>query len=123
MSEPKSRAAILQEKEAELVAGLQNREGLETQAEAEVGDQIQRAADRAVVILGLDRTSALLREVRAALRRLQDGTYGQCLQCQEEIGPKRLSAVPWAALCLSCQERVDCGSAGSPLNLELAAPY
>lgn len=122
MSGPKSWADILQEKEADLAAGLQNREGLETQSEAEVGDQIQRAADRAVVILGLDRTSALLREVRAALRRLQDGTYGQCLQCEEEISPKRLSAVPWAALCLSCQERADRESAGSHLKLEFAAP-
>lgn len=118
MSRPKSKVGVLQEKEAELIAGLQNREGLEAESEAEFGDQIQRAADRAVVIQALDRTSSLLREVRAALVRLEDGTYGQCLQCQEEIDPKRLSAVPWAALCFSCQERADRGSLGNPMDHE-----
>lgn len=99
--------AALRAKKAELMTGLQNREGLATEAEAESGDQIQRALDRALVIETLDRSSMLLREVQAALARVEDGSYGVCLRCEEPISAKRLAAVPWAAYCLGCQERRD----------------
>ncbi|MBV8820604.1 MAG: TraR/DksA family transcriptional regulator [Acidobacteriaceae bacterium] len=38
----------------------------------------------------------LLQDVRAALRRMDDGTYGSCAKCGKPIDPKRLEAVPWA---------------------------
>jgi DnaK suppressor protein len=40
---------------------------------------------------------ALLTEVRAALKRIEDGTYGQCVVCGRPIPEKRLEAIPWAA--------------------------
>lgn len=43
-----------------------------------------------------------LRAVQAALRRLEDGTYGECLSCGGEIGEGRLKAIPEAALCVDC---------------------
>lgn len=57
----------------------------------------------------LDRDSRLLREVMAALARIDDGGYGICDACQEEIKPKRLNAVPWTRYCLQCQESIDRG--------------
>jgi DnaK suppressor protein len=45
--------------------------------------------------------------VRAALGRIAHGTYGKCLDCDEEISHKRLTAVPWATLCIVCQESAD----------------
>ena len=48
----------------------------------------------------------LLREVQAALRRVQQGTYGVCAACDEPISAKRLEAVPWAKFCVRCQERI-----------------
>ena len=48
----------------------------------------------------------LLREVQAALRRIQQSTYGVCAACEEPISPKRLAAVPWAKFCVLCQERI-----------------
>lgn len=48
----------------------------------------------------------LLREVQAALRRVQQGTYGVCAACDEPISAKRLDAVPWAKFCVQCQERI-----------------
>ena len=42
--------------------------------------------------------------VEGALVRLREGTYGECMMCGEEIGAKRLEAIPWAAYCVSCQE-------------------
>ena len=48
----------------------------------------------------------LLREISGALRRLEHGTYGVCMECEEPISVKRLDAVPWARYCVSCQEQV-----------------
>jgi DnaK suppressor protein len=48
----------------------------------------------------------LLREVQAALRRIQQSTYGVCAACDEPISAKRLAAVPWAKFCVQCQERI-----------------
>jgi DnaK suppressor protein len=42
-----------------------------------------------------------------ALRRIQEGNFGACEHCDEDIHPKRLMAVPWAAFCIRCQEAVD----------------
>ncbi len=44
-----------------------------------------------------------------ALRRIDDEEYGECLNCNTEIQPKRLAAIPWARYCLSCQELVEKG--------------
>ena len=46
----------------------------------------------------------LLREISDALQRIEQGTYGVCLECEEPISVKRLEAVPWARYCVSCQE-------------------
>ena len=50
--------------------------------------------------------SKLLREISDALRRVEHGQYGICLECEEPISGKRLDAVPWARYCVVCQERV-----------------
>jgi DnaK suppressor protein len=48
----------------------------------------------------------LLREISDALVRIEQGTYGVCLECEEPISAKRLEALPWARYCVSCQERI-----------------
>jgi DnaK suppressor protein len=48
----------------------------------------------------------LLREISGALHRIDGGTYGICMECEEPISAKRLDAVPWARYCVSCQERI-----------------
>jgi DnaK suppressor protein len=48
----------------------------------------------------------LLREVEAAVRRIEQGTYGVCHECEEPISAKRLDALPWAKYCVKCQEEV-----------------
>ena len=42
------------------------------------------------------------REIRAALQRIADGTYGTCASCGAEIAPARLKAQPTATLCINC---------------------
>ena len=48
----------------------------------------------------------LLREIADALRRMEHGNYGTCLECEEPISIKRLNAVPWARYCVTCQEAI-----------------
>jgi DnaK suppressor protein len=68
---------------------------------------VQHATERELAIRNLDRETNLLRSVRSALRRVDEGTYGTCLHCEEDISPKRLNAVPWAPYCIQCQEEAD----------------
>jgi len=49
----------------------------------------------------------LLRDVERALAKFEKGTYGICERCGEQIDPARLKAIPYATLCLSCQQRLE----------------
>ena len=51
----------------------------------------------------------LLALVDEALERIREGTFGQCVQCEEELQQKRLEAVPWTRYCISCQEKQEKG--------------
>jgi DnaK suppressor protein len=70
-------------------------------------DEIQYATERDLAIQNVDRDATLLRQVRAALQRIHDGSFGTCIECDEPISPKRLAAVPWAMRCIQCQNAVD----------------
>ena len=99
--------AMLEAKQADLSAGLRNREDIAIEKTPDAIDEVQLAGERELAIRNLDRESHLLRNVRGALGRMADGSYGTCLHCEEEISPKRLNAVPWAAYCIRCQEIAD----------------
>ena len=65
----------------------------------------------------------LLREISGALRRIDQGNFGVCLECDEPISPKRLDAVPWARYCVSCQEEIAARTArGEVVEFEEAEP-
>lgn len=49
----------------------------------------------------------LLELIDAALSRIQDGSFGECLHCGQEIGAKRLAAIPWTRYCITCQELLE----------------
>ena len=48
----------------------------------------------------------LLREIQDALDRVEDNSYGMCMECDEDISKKRLEAIPWARHCIACQEEL-----------------
>ena len=98
---------ILERKEAELAQVLRNRDGITIEKSADQMDEIQYASERDLAIRNVDRESKLLRQVRAALRRIHDGSFGTCEDCESQISPKRLAAVPWASRCIQCQEAAD----------------
>jgi DnaK suppressor protein len=98
---------ILENKQDELEQIVRNRDAITIEKSADALDEVQHAAERELAIRNLDRESNLLRNVRSALRRIEDGSFGVCLHCEEEISPKRIAAVPWAPFCIQCQEQAD----------------
>jgi len=99
--------AILIAQVAELERGTSRREGITVERSADQLDEIQAASQRAIAVCNLDREFNQLRHARAALGRIQEGTFGTCQECDQDIHPKRLEAVPWAACCIQCQEAAD----------------
>ncbi len=83
---------------------LRQHEGITVERAPEAIDAGQLAAERDLAISNLERDTALLGDVRAALERVADGSYGLCQNCGKEIRRARLLAVPWAAYCIGCQE-------------------
>lgn len=79
-----------------------------------VEDCPQDAAERASIFASKEFFFAhstqgrrLLQMVSEALERIENGDYGRCAACAEEINAKRLEAVPWTRYCLHCQERLE----------------
>jgi DnaK suppressor protein len=98
---------ILTAKHTELARATGKRDGIAIERTPDVVDEVQLAAEREMITRNLDRESRLLRKVRVALGQIAEGTYGTCLECEEEISHKRLNAMPWATLCITCQEQAD----------------
>jgi DnaK suppressor protein len=98
---------ILATKQSELAPRLRKRDGMTIEKTPDALDEVQLAAQRELATRNLERESKVLREVRAALGRIEQGDYGTCLNCEEEIGLKRLHALPWTPLCIQCQEKDD----------------
>ncbi len=75
-------------------------------------DEADRAAletDRNIALLMGERDRRLIEDIHAALSRIEDGDYGVCLECGEDISLARLRAQPTARLCMTCMEEVERG--------------
>jgi DnaK suppressor protein len=103
---------ILEQKEAELARILRKRDDIAIEKSADQMDEVQYASERDLAIRNVDRESQLLRQVKAALRRIRDDSFGNCSDCDRAISPKRLAAVPWAARCIGCQSAADSSGDG-----------
>ena len=98
---------ILERRDVELVQVLRKRDGIAIEKSADQMDEIQYASERELAMRNVDRESNLLRQVKAALRRIHDGSFGTCVDYESEISPRRIAAVPWASRCIQCQEAAD----------------
>lgn len=99
--------STLENRQTELGNGNRNREALAIETSPDELDRIQHSSDRDYAMSTLERNSNRLREVRAALRRVDAGTFGICVRCEGNISSKRLAALPWASSCVVCQEAAD----------------
>lgn len=81
---------------------LQRLEGNRPPLSADSEEQAQELENEEV-IEGLDETYIeQLGKIEAALTRIDKGTYGICVECEEPIAPARLKAVPFASHCIEC---------------------
>jgi DnaK suppressor protein len=99
--------SVLTARVAELDRVSRHRDAIMVERSADQLDEIQAASQRALAVSNLDREFNQLRDACAALRRIDEGSFGTCQECDEDIHAKRLAAVPWAAFCIQCQEAVD----------------
>ena len=71
------------------------------------GDRADSERTHEVSVLLSVRDKEKLLAIDEALDKIQDGTYGECEECGDEIGAGRLKAMPLAKLCISCQSQVE----------------
>ena len=98
---------ILESRHEELSGGVRHRDKIAIEKAADLMDEVQLAEERDLAIQLLDHDFAEIRLVEKALARIEEGTYGSCLRCDEAIHWKRLRVVPHAAFCIACQDRTD----------------
>lgn len=77
----------------------------ESVSEPDIADRATTETDRSVELHARDRERKLIAKIDAALRRIEEGTYGYCEETDEPIGIKRLIARPIATLSIEAQER------------------
>jgi DnaK suppressor protein len=97
----------LEVKRAELLSSHHESEGIAVQRVPDSMEELSLEIQRNMAVETLNRKAALLGQVTEALERIAGGKYGVCLACQKPISPKRLAALPWAALCIECQQATE----------------
>ncbi len=89
-TELKEFKVTLKARQIELAQMMRKRDGIAIEKTPDALDETQLATERELATRNLERESKLLRSVRQALSRIDQGTYGLCLNCEEEISAKRL---------------------------------
>ena len=98
---------ILEKKRDDLLAATPARTPA-TEPGSKSGDWIDQSSQESDlhVHLAMKQTDTkLLRAIEEAILRIDQGTYGICMDCEEEIKPARLDAVPWTRVCINCKQR------------------
>ena len=101
---------ILMYEQIALAADMQNEEDkLQQQSEEnpDLSDLADKRLHQEIVVSRLSLMNQRLTQVQAALKRLDEGKYGICARCSNEINPERLKTIPYTTLCVSCQERFE----------------
>jgi DnaK suppressor protein len=98
---------ILESKLSEIMSPAGWRDSIAVRTSADPTDTTQQIGEREMASRNLHRNASLVRDLRAALNRVAEETYGVCIDCAEPIAPKRLAAVPWTSRCLSCQNDLE----------------
>ena len=97
----------LEKKKDELLASAPVRTPA-TEPGSKSGDWIDQSSQESDVHvrLALKQTdSKLLRAIEEAIHRIDQGTYGVCMECENDIAPARLEAVPWTRVCIDCKAK------------------
>lgn len=82
----------------------------------EIGASDNHLAETATATLGREidytlgeNSGQVLAAIDSALKRIDEGTYGTCVSCGEQIRYERLEATPWVSLCIACKRKAEGG--------------
>ena len=75
----------------------------------DIVDRANNSYNRELMFSLSDGERVLLLQIEDALRRIEEGTYGRCNNCGQNIALPRLQAVPWTKFCIDCQEMAEKG--------------
>jgi DnaK suppressor protein len=78
-------------------------------ADQHMADTATETVDREIDYTLEASDGRLLAAVEAALARIDEGTYGTCVNCGAQIAPERLEAMPWATMCIDCKRKEERG--------------
>jgi DnaK suppressor protein len=98
---------VLQERRKAVSPRITHAEGLSVELSADAVDEAQSSSLRELAVQLMNANWETQRAIDIALDRIQTGGYGECDDCGKEIGPRRLAALPWATLCIGCQEETE----------------
>ena len=92
----------------------EHRGSLDEEVEGVAATNDSHLAETATATLGREidytlgeNSGHVLAAIDAALKRIDDGTYGTCITCGDQIRYERLEASPWASLCIDCKRRAE----------------
>ena len=71
------------------------------------GDRANAALNKDILLRLSSKDHHLLSAIEGALGRVENGGFGECLNCGQEIPAKRLEALPWSRYCITCQELIE----------------
>ncbi|MGE4264326.1 MAG: RNA polymerase-binding protein DksA [Desulfovibrio sp.] len=72
---------------------------------ADPADRATAESDRAFTLRLRDRERKLIKKIQQALTRIEEGEFGVCVECGEDIGIARLKARPMTTLCINCKSK------------------
>ena len=93
-------------KAEEIRGGMRAGEALNQERTADPDDLATQSHEEWIFLNRNSIDTMLLREIQESLARINTGSYGLCLECEEPISQKRLTAIPWARHCVTCQEEL-----------------
>jgi len=100
--------SILESKREAITSSTGKKTHWENMENTRHGDFVDQASDDNEVHVNirlLQTDAKLLRAIEAALSRIEEGNYGVCTMCGEDISVAHLKAVPWTSVCISCKEK------------------
>jgi DnaK suppressor protein len=97
--------AALQNLHDDHAGTLSDEAGEETAYDNHLADTATETYDRELDYTLEENSEHVLADIDAALKRIEDGTYGICTNGGEQIPAERLEALPWATLCIDCKQR------------------
>jgi DnaK suppressor protein len=86
-----------------------DQDGLEVSMDEGFADSAQVTAERSELLSLVNQHKEAREEIAAALRRIDEETYGKCERCGQDIPVERLEAIPTARLCVACKQATNHG--------------